>query len=34
MEKQYEKPKVIMYSEADILDVIGPAQTITSETGL
>lgn len=30
MEKrEYEKPKVITYSEDEILDIIGPAQTCT-----
>ena len=28
--KEYEKPKVITYSEYDIMDIIGPAQTCTS----
>jgi hypothetical protein len=28
--KPYEKPKVTTYSEAEILDIIGPAQTSTS----
>jgi len=25
--KEYEKPKVITYSEDEILEIIGPAQT-------
>jgi hypothetical protein len=28
--KEYEKPKVITYSEDEIMDIIGPAQTCTS----
>ena len=28
--KQYEKPQVITYSEEEILDIIGPAQTMAS----
>lgn len=28
--KEYEKPKVITYTEDEILDTIGPAQTCTS----
>lgn len=33
--KEYEKPKVITYSEDEILDIIGPAQTCTTQpTGL
>ncbi len=28
--KEYEKPKVITYTEDEITDIIGPAQTITS----
>jgi len=28
--KDYEKPKITTYSEEEILDMIGPAQTITS----
>lgn len=28
--KEYEKPKVITYSEEQILDIIGPAQTCTT----
>jgi len=30
MKKEYEKPQVITYSEDEILDIIGPAQTCTS----
>ncbi len=29
--KQYEKPQVTTYSEAEILEIIGPAQTIVSQ---
>ncbi len=32
--KEYESPKVITYSEEAILEIIGPAQTMTSSTGL
>ena len=32
--KEYEAPKVITYSEEEILDIIGPAQTCTSAEGL
>jgi hypothetical protein len=28
--KEYEKPKVITYSEDEIMDIIGPAQTCTT----
>ena len=28
--KEYEKPKIITYSEEEIKDIIGPAQTCTS----
>lgn len=28
--KEYEKPKVVTYSEEEILEIIGPAQTCTS----
>ncbi len=30
LNKEYEKPKVITYTEEDILDIIGPAQTCTT----
>jgi len=29
----YEKPQVISYSEDEILDIIGPAQTCNSPVG-
>ena len=32
--KGYEKPQVITYSEEEIMDIIGPAQTCTSAEGL
>ncbi len=32
MKKDYEAPKVITYSEEEILDIIGPAQTCNSPT--
>ncbi len=28
--KEYEKPKVITYSEEEILEIVGPAQTCTT----
>jgi hypothetical protein len=32
--KQYEKPQITTYTEKEILDIIGPAQTIiTGSTG-
>ena len=34
MKKEYETPKVITYSEEEIIDIIGPAQTCTSAEGL
>jgi hypothetical protein len=32
--KEYEAPKVTTYSEEEIMDIIGPAQTCTSAEGL
>ena len=32
--KEYEVPKVTTYSEQEITDIIGPAQTCTSAEGL
>ncbi len=32
--REYEKPEVITYSEEDIFEIIGPAQTITSDAGV
>lgn len=32
--KEYETPKVTTYSETEIMDIIGPAQTCTSAEGL
>ena len=32
--KGYEAPKVTTYSEEEIMDIIGPAQTCTSAEGL
>ena len=32
--KEYEAPKVTSYSEEEIMDIIGPAQTCTSAEGL
>ena len=29
-EKEYQQPQVVTYSEADILEIIGPAQTCTT----
>ncbi len=33
MKKEYEAPKVITYSEEEIMDIIGPAQTVASVGG-
>ena len=32
--KTYEKPQVITYSENEIMEIIGPAQTCTSAPGM
>ena len=32
--KEYEKPTIITYSEEDILEIIGPAETCTSSPGV
>ncbi len=31
--KQYQKPQIMTYSENEILEIIGPAQTIVSDAG-
>lgn len=31
--KQYQKPQIISYSENEIIEIIGPAQTIVSDAG-